>query len=137
VTANAATAYVKHLRLPFQLTLAPLFLWGFLLAEGQLGVRPVLAFASLHLFLYPGITAFNSAYDRDEGPVAGMERPPPVPRRLLGFSLAVQALGAAAAALAGALFLLIYAAIAALAAAYSHPAMRWKANPWASAAMAA
>ena len=74
--AIAVEAYVKHLRLPFQLTLAPLFLWGFLLADGQIGVRAVLAFVSLHLFLYPGITAFNSAYDRDQGPVAGMARPP-------------------------------------------------------------
>ena len=39
------------------------------------------------------MTAFNSYYDRDVGPVGGLEQPPPVAESLLAFSLAVQAIG--------------------------------------------
>ena len=121
--------YLRHLRLPFQLTLAPLYLWGWLLGGGPADRDFVLAAVALHLFLYPGITAFNSAYDRDEGPVGGMLAPPPVPPRLLGFSLALQAAGAALTVAVGPVLLAIYLAIAALAAAYSHPRVRLKAHP--------
>lgn len=132
-----ASAYWKHLRLPFQLTLAPLFLWGAFLADARLELPFATGFISLHLFLYPGITAFNSAYDQDVGPVSGMLEPPPVPPRLLGVSLGMQAAGAVLAATVGAAFLSIYCAIALLAAGYSHPRTRWKASPWASAATVA
>ena len=125
--------YLHHLRLPFQLTLAPVYLRGSFLGGGRADRDFVLAAVALHLFLYPGITAFNSAYDRDEGPVGGMLAPPPVPPRLLGFSLALQAVGAALVAAVGPLLLAIYLGIAALAAAYSHPRVRLKAHPWASA----
>lgn len=129
--------YWKHLRLPFQLTRAPLFLWGFLLGEGRIGVTPLLAFLSLHFFLYPGITAFNSAYDRDRGPVSGMMEPPEVPRGLLPLSVLLQIVGAAIALAAGSAFLIVYGAIAVLGALYSHPTIRLKAKPFASAATVA
>src|SRR5262245_17257465 len=96
-TAADLYLYWKHLRVPFQLSLAPLFLWGYFLGNPSRGssfslislTTFVVGFCSFHLFLYAGITAFNTAYDRDEGPVGGMLNPPPVPRYLLAFSLAV------------------------------------------------
>ena len=129
--------YRKHLRLPFQLALAPLFLWGFFLGEGRVGMSAILAFVSLHFFLYPGITAFNSAYDRDTGPVSGLRHPPEVPAGLLRFSILLQIAGGALAFAAGPRLLAIYAAIALLAALYSHPSVRLKARPFASAATVA
>src|SRR4051812_29698615 len=77
---------VVHLRLPFQLLLAPVYLWGWLLGGGGLSGSVMLGFLAFHLFLYGGATAFNSYYDRDEGPVGGLERPPPVVAELLPFS---------------------------------------------------
>ena len=74
-----------HLRLHFQLLLAPVFLWGWLLAGGGLSRSVVLGFISFHVFLYSGATAFNSYYDRDIGPVGGLERPPGVVPTLLPF----------------------------------------------------
>ena len=94
-------AYLAHLRLPFQLTLAPIFLWGALLSGGEWTWATTLAFVSLHLFLYPAATAFNSAYDRDVGPVTGLERPPEAPPRLAGFALVWAVPGAALALAAG------------------------------------
>ena len=129
-----AAPYIVHLRLPFQLTLAPIFLWGALLSDGRWDHGTTAAFVALHLFLYPAATAFNSAYDNDEGPVSGLERPPQVPPGLLGFAILLAAAGAVAALFAGTGFLFLYALIAVWTAAYSHPATRWKASPWKSAA---
>src|SRR5438552_16250684 len=77
---RSALDLLIHLRLHFQLLLAPIFLWGFLLGGGRVDARAMLAFVVVHLFLYGGATAFNSAYDRDVGPVGGLERPPAVSR---------------------------------------------------------
>lgn len=118
-----------HLRPHFQLLLAPIFLWGFLLAGGRPGLRPLAAFLIFHLCLYGGATAFNSAYDRDEGPVGGLERPPPVDSRLLPFSIGLLLLGWAAAWALSSELGLVYGAILLFAVAYSHPRLRWKGAP--------
>ncbi|MDQ3249750.1 MAG: hypothetical protein M3Q45_11165, partial [Chloroflexota bacterium] len=47
-----------HLRLHFQLLLAPIFLWGYFLAAGRPDGKFWLAFFAFHLFLYGGTTAF-------------------------------------------------------------------------------
>jgi 1,4-dihydroxy-2-naphthoate octaprenyltransferase len=121
-----------HLRLHFQLLLAPVFLWGWLVAGGGLSWSIVIAFVALHVFLYAGATAFNSYYDRDEGPVGGLERPPPVLPALLPVALGMKAIGALLAALVNLPFLLVYLAFAALSLAYSHPRVRLKARTWGS-----
>jgi 4-hydroxybenzoate polyprenyltransferase len=118
-----------HLRLHFQLLLAPVFLWGWLLAGGGLSAPVVVAFIALHVFLYGGVTAFNSYFDRDVGPVGGLERPPPVPESLLGFSVGMQAIGLALCALVNLSLTLVYLVFVMLSTAYSHPRIRWKARP--------
>ena len=105
---------LAHLRLHFQLLLAPIFLWGYFLSGVLAPADLWLAFIAFHVFLYGGITAFNSYYDRDIGPVGGMRNPPPVTKPLLPFSLAVLATGALLAAAVNATFLAIYLAIMAL-----------------------
>ena len=118
-----------HLRLHFQLLLAPLFLWGYALGGGGPSLALILAFVAFHVFLYGGTTAFNSAYDRDEGPVGGLYEPPPVSPRLLPFSLLVQALGALLAAAVSVATLGVYLVMVAFGAAYSHPLTHWKRSP--------
>src|SRR5438270_8216764 len=121
-----------HLRLHFQLLLAPVFLWGWLLAGGGLSRAVLLGFVAFHFFLYAGATAFNSYYDRDVGPVGGLAHPPPVLPALLPFSLAVQAVGLVLAVFVNAPFVAIYAAFALLSVAYSHPRIRLKARTFTS-----
>lgn len=137
-------AHVRHLRLPFNALLSPIYLYGLLSGTVRAGAGPgtpfpaveaVLAWLSLHVFLYGGATAFNSYYDRDEGPVGGMLHPPAVDRRLLPFSLAVQAAGLGVAAWIGSPFALAWSILFFGFVAYSHPSVRLKARP--AAALAA
>jgi 4-hydroxybenzoate polyprenyltransferase len=121
-----------HLRLHFQLLLAPVYLWGWLIAGGGLRASVLIGFVSFHLFLYSGATAFNSYYDRDVGPVGGLEHPPSVTPALLPFSLAVKAVGWLLAAFVNLSFALAYGVFVALSVAYSHPRVRLKARPVAS-----
>lgn len=125
-------ASLLHLRLNFQLMLAPIFLWGVLAAGGGITLRLAAAFLIVHVALYGGATAFNSCYDRDEGPVGGLLRPPPVPRSLLAASVGLQLAGAAASLAFGAPFVAVYLTAFGLGVAYSHPAVRLKSRPWAS-----
>jgi 4-hydroxybenzoate polyprenyltransferase len=124
-----------HLRLHFQLLLAPVFLWGWLIAGGGLSREVLVGFASFHGFLYSGATAFNSYYDRDVGPVGGLEHPPQVSAALLPFSLAVQAMGWLLAVFVSLPFFVLYAACMALSFAYSHPRVRLKARTLTSLAV--
>lgn len=119
-----------HLRLHYQLVfLSPLFAWGFALGGGEFSTRAGVAFLAFHVFLYGGITAYNSYYDRDEGPVGGLLKPPPVTPPLLWFSLAVQLVGLALALFVGLELAVLYAVVMLLSVAYSHPRFRWKARP--------
>lgn len=121
---------LTHLRLHYQLVfLSPLFAWGFALGGGACSLRAALGFVAFHVFLYGGITAYNSYYDRDEGPVGGLLRPPPVTPALLGFSIAIQLVGLGLSLLAGWELAVLYGVVMLLSVAYSHPAFRWKARP--------
>src|SRR5712692_8245314 len=114
-------AYLIHLRLPFQILLSPIFLWGFLMADGRPSSKLIVAYIAFHLFGYAGGTAFNSYYDRDEGPIGGLAKPPLIPNGLLAFSLVWQLLGFGLAAQVNPTFALIYAIMFWLSLAYSHP----------------
>jgi 4-hydroxybenzoate polyprenyltransferase len=133
VSAIWGHPWVRHLRLPFNLLLSPIFLWGVWLAGGvDDPLRVAVAFLSLHVFLYGGTNALNSYYDRDEGPVGGMWSPPPVDRGLLGWAWGVQLLGLPLAWWVGPPFLLVWLALLGVATAYSHPRWRWKSHPLAA-----
>lgn len=126
-------AYLRHLRLNFNVLLSPIYLWGVLLAGGTLRSGDFwLAYLSLHIFLYGGTTAFNSYYDKDEGPIGGMLTPPKVDRGLLWFSLVVQGVGLLLALLVNWRFVLAWLLLFIVASAYSHPLVRLKAQPLAA-----
>ncbi|MGH2381496.1 MAG: UbiA family prenyltransferase [Candidatus Limnocylindria bacterium] len=133
VGAGGLLPLLVHLRPHWQLVLSPIFLWGLLLAGGAFTPGVVLVFIAIHVFLYGGVTAYNSAYDRDTGPVSGLYRPPSVTPALLPFSLLVQFLGLVVVTLVDVRLALIYLGYATLSIAYSHPRFRWKGSPARSA----
>lgn len=122
--------YLVHLRLHYQLVfLSPLFAWGLLIGGVQFSARLLIGFISFHVFLYGGITAFNSSYDHDSGPVGGLRTPPKTPEWLLPFSIAVQLVGLVLAMTVSVAFASLYLTVVVLSVAYSHPRFRWKSRP--------
>lgn len=125
--------WVRHLRLPFNLLLSPIFFWGVWLGGGvDDPLRIAVAYLALHVFLYGGTNALNSFYDRDEGPIGGMLRPPPIDRGLLAWAWGVQLAGLPLAAWVGGPFVAVWVALLGVATAYSHPRWRWKSRPLAA-----
>jgi 1,4-dihydroxy-2-naphthoate octaprenyltransferase len=129
------TNIVLHLRLPVQFTLAPLYLWGVFGAAGRWSAATVSGFVVVHVFLYGGTTLYNSYYDRDVGPIAGIACPAALPSWALAFSLAWQVAGAVPALLISPAFAVLYAVYAMTGMLYSHPRWRLKARPYVSAAL--
>lgn len=75
---SAWLSTLVHLRLPFSFFLLPIFLFGLQASPGIDPVRAWAAFFIIHFLLYPASQAFNTWYDRDEGPIGGIASPPPV-----------------------------------------------------------
>jgi len=126
--------YLLHLRPAEWPIMAAHTAVGYLLAVGLAGavqgVRVVPALVGLGLWvvcLNGGTLAINSAFDRDEGDIAYLRRPPPPPRYLAGFSLALMAAGQILAFQLAAPFPMLYAACFVLSLAYSVPPLRLKA----------
>lgn len=126
-----------HLRLSFALVLAPLFMWGIYVATPWPidWVRVVVAFIVVHIFVNGGMNAFNTYWDRDEGPIGGLEQPPPVDETVLVISLIFKAIALVGAFWISAGFGLTVVVALLLSVTYSHPRWRWKENPWIAAAI--
>jgi 1,4-dihydroxy-2-naphthoate octaprenyltransferase len=126
-----------HLRLHWQVMLAPLFLWGSVLAAGEnaralITLEFWLVFFIFHVLFYGGATALNSYYDQDEGPVGGLWEPPRVTHDLLMFSVGLQVLGLVLLFLISLPLFGLALVMGVVGNAYSHPAIRLKAYPWTS-----
>jgi 1,4-dihydroxy-2-naphthoate octaprenyltransferase len=122
--------FLIHLRLKVNFYLIPTYLYGILLANGNiLTLKFLRDFIIIHLFLRGGVNALNDYYDRDEqGPVGGLEKPPPVRGnsllylaclwKLIGFYLSMRY---------SSVNLSIFYVISMLVSvAYSHPSIRLK-----------
>jgi 1,4-dihydroxy-2-naphthoate octaprenyltransferase len=120
-----------HLRLSFSIVLTPLFIWGIYLAQPlQIPwAHMLLAYGIIHILLYGGMNAFNSYYDRDEGPIGALLEPPPVDRTVLFTALLCKAGALIGALLLDLRFGLLVAIAIVLSIAYSHPHWRWKERP--------
>jgi len=114
------------------LVLAPIFLWGFMLSHGNFSWNFLIAFISFHVFLYGGSNAYNSYYDKDEGPIGGLKNPPKVDDNLLYFSLFFKVIGLALSYLVNFNFFIAYLVFFVLSILYSYKSTRWKSNTFLS-----
>lgn len=123
--------FISHLRLKFQLLVAPApFLLGVVASGGSFDWNVALQFLNVQVLLLGGATAFNSYYDKDEGPVEGLERPPAMSPWMLPASCGLQVVGLLLAWRAGAAAAAVYlVSILGFSFGYSHPAVRWKGRP--------
>src|SRR4029453_16260602 len=126
--------YLLHLRPAEWPIMAAHTALGYFLAVGLSGaidgeaLKPALAGLALWVVcLNGGTLALNSAFDRDEGDIAYLRRPPPPPRGLAALSLGLMLAGQAAALVLPRAYQVAYAGCVVLSVLYSVPPMRLKA----------
>jgi 4-hydroxybenzoate polyprenyltransferase len=131
---GARLDYLLHLRPAEWPIMAAHTVVGYLLAVGLDGaarserLEPALLGLALWVVcLNGGTLALNSAYDRDEGDVAYLRRPPPPPQHLAGFSLSLMAAGQILAFGLPPAYRAAYAVCFVLSILYSVPPVRLKA----------
>jgi len=107
---------------------------GYVLAVGFAGVvrgawlsQALGGLAIWVIFLNGGTLAINSVFDKDEGDIGYLHAPPPLPRYLLHFSVALLVIGQVLAFALPRGFQLAYATCFALSILYSVPPFRFKA----------
>lgn len=122
--------FVLHLRLHYQLfILSGAFLLGAVLSEDLNLKWFIIQFLNVHILLFGGATAYNSFWDRDEGPVGGLQNPPAMVQWMWLASLLMQAAGLLLALPMGLFFTGIYALSMLFFWLYSSPLTRWKGHP--------
>jgi 4-hydroxybenzoate polyprenyltransferase len=116
-------AYTRPLSIPVTLVMA---LTGWLASPARGGVSDIIFLIVVHSFLlWGGTNAFNSAEDRDDGPVNLLPNPPPLPPHLARFGIALMLLAIAAASLRNMQCVLLVACAVVLSIFYS-----WRGAPW-------
>ena len=127
-------SYVLHLRPAEWPIMAGHTLLGYILAVGVSGAArgerladALLALVIWVIFLNGGTLAINSVFDRDEGDIGYLNAPPPLPRYLLHFSVALLVAGQILALRLPPGFQIAYAICFVLSVLYSVPPFRFKA----------
>lgn len=118
-----------HLRFFFSFFLMPVFLFALSQAPQVIFFNAVLTFIIWHLLVYPASNGYNSYFDKDEGSIALVEKPPMVDKTLYNFSLLLDALGLVLAFFVSielVAAVLVYGIFSKL---YSHPSTRLKKYP--------
>ena len=85
--------FIKVLNAVPRVVLAPIFLLGAWLGGGRPSLALGLAFLAVHAGIYGGMTAFNSYYDHDRGPIGFMKHPQAANRPVRDGALAIQGAG--------------------------------------------
>lgn len=88
-----------------------------------------LQFLNVHVLLFGGATAYNSWWDKDEGPIGGLISPPKMKSWMWPASMIMQYAGLAWAMTVGWNYAIIYAVSMLFFWLYSTPLARWKGKP--------
>lgn len=119
-----------HLRLPFSLFLMPVYWFSLSQSPSFDATIAVWVFIIWHLLVYPASNAYNSYFDKDEGSIGGLEKPPAVDKKLFYVAWAMDilavVLGFIFAGFAFAVAVLVYGLVSK---SYSHTAVRLKKYP--------
>ncbi|RSK45800.1 UbiA family prenyltransferase [Hymenobacter perfusus] len=133
------TAYRRALpllRIPFSVYLMPVFWFGLsALRQPFSPWRAAGVFVVLHLLAYPASNGYNSYYDRDEGSIGGLRRPPKVSRELLHLVWLFDVLAVVGAGFLSLWFAALVAVYLLVSKAYSYEGIRLKKYPLLSTAV--
>ncbi len=124
--------FLVHLRLHYQIfILSGAYLFGGVFSQNRNLIQFIIGFFIVHILLFGGVTAYNSYWDKDEGPIGGLLHPPAMKRWMLAGSWILQVLGFVALMLSNSHIELamLYLASALFFWLYSSPSTRWKGKP--------
>jgi len=122
--------YLLHLRLHYQfLILSGGYLLGGFIAGQMDSYQYWTQFLNVHILLFGGATAYNSWWDKDEGPIGGLKNPPKMKKWMHVASLLMMYAGLLWAIAVGWLYAGIYLVSFILFWLYSTPHARWKGRP--------
>lgn len=124
------TNFILHLRLHYQFfILSGGYLLGGLLADHMEFSQFWFQFLNVHVLLYGGATAFNSWWDKDEGPIGGLQHPPEMKPWMHKISLLFMIAGLVWAFTISWAYFTVYGISLILFWLYSTPLARWKGHP--------
>ncbi|WP_069130137.1 UbiA family prenyltransferase [Rhodohalobacter halophilus] len=122
--------FLLHLRLYYQFfILSGGFFLGGLMADQMNTVQFWLQFLNVHVLLFGGATAFNSYWDKDEGPIGGLKNPPKMTDWMRVAALTFMYGGWVWSLTIDWLYFVIYGLSLLLFWLYSTPLARWKSHP--------
>lgn len=122
--------FIIHLRLHYQFfILSGGYLIAALFVDAVKWNQFWLQFLNVHVLLFGGATAYNSWWDKDEGPIGGLKSPPKMKKWMWPASLILQFIGLAWAVTVGWNYAIIYAISMLFFWLYSTPLARWKGKP--------
>lgn len=121
---------VLHMRLALQMYIALGFSFALMLTVPPLGQWRMVAVGFVAWFLLcTGITLYNSYYDRDQGPVMGLAKPPPINETIYWVGVGMKAVALLLGFLLNLQFFFLTIVGATLSVLYSHPIARCKGRP--------
>lgn len=124
------TDFLIHLRLHYQLfLLSGGYLLGGLMADQMSTVQFWVQFMNVHILLFGGATAYNSWWDKDEGPIGGLKNPPKMEKWMHSVSLMFMILGWIWSISLGWMYSSVFLISLILFWLYSTPLARWKGHP--------
>ncbi len=129
MAALVTRSALLHLRIPFSFFLLPVFVFALSQVADVNLLKSIVVFVVWHLFAYPASNGYNSYFDKDEGSIALLEKPPAVDKTLYYLSLILELIAiviAGCVSLEFALAVFIYGVLSKL---YSHPSTRLKKYP--------
>jgi len=123
--------FVLHLRLNYNFLIlsAPFFLGALYLPKISSFTHFIFLFALIYIFLFGGANAYNSYFDKDEGPIGGLEHPPTMKKWMYFMAWIMQITGLILSFFAQSIFSILFIFSIILFWIYSSPNFRFKGKP--------
>lgn len=123
--------FLLHLRLNYNFLIlsAPFFLGASYVQEIVDATMYIFAFLIVYILLFGGANAYNSYFDKDEGPIGGLEHPPKMKKWMYWSSWLLQLIGLGLSFWIGPVFTLLFAVSLVMFWLYSGPLFRFKGKP--------
>ncbi len=118
-----------HMRFFFSFFLLPVYLFALSQAPTMVVTNAVLVFIIWHFFIYPASNGYNSYFDKDEGSIALLEKPPMTDKSLYQYSLGLDLIGVLLSFIVSVEFAIATLLYGILSKMYSHPSIRLKKYP--------